>query len=717
MRPFFEKIKRNYKFGSTILLFVITFLLLAYLMPRERKFTYEFQMLHPWKEEDLTAPFDFAILKTDEELQAERDSVLAEVKMFFTFDAYISAEQLNKFKESFSDEWIAYALGKFDINTEEAYLSSRKYATLREMQDYYDVFIHSLLEKAYVKGIIELPEGDFKLTPNTDIVLIRGNIADEISLSEIYTLKSAYESIIAKIKEDVTYKNNWYYNKFKQFFEEFEIERFITPNVFYDQEASDREKNMRLNEISTKKGKIQQGELIVSNGQIITAEIFQILESLRAAYRDQQRNVNTFLVLAGKLIFVFFVLVLIYVFLYNFRRELLRDIVKTSFILFMVVLMVFVASTMVKVEQISFYIIPFAILPIILRTFFDERVAVFVHVLTTLIIGIIAPNSYQFVVLNIIAGIVAIFSLTNLYRRSRFFLSALFVIITYSITYIGILLVNEGNLSQIDYNYFKNFGINGVLILISFLLIYVFEKVFGFLSDTTLMELSDTNQPLLRKLAEVAPGTFQHCMQVASLSEEAIHRIGGNPLLVRTGALYHDIGKMYDPIYFIENQTSGINPHDSLEFEKSAEIIINHVQKGVELANKNNLPEPIIEFIKTHHGTTTVQYFYRSYIKKYPEQDVDMKSFSYPGPKPFSKEMAVLMMADAVEAASRSLTEYTQESISELVEKIITKQLDNNQFVDAPVTYKDISTVKEVFKTRLKNIYHARISYPKEAEA
>lgn len=713
MHPLYDRIKQNYKFGTTILLFVITFLILAYLMPRERKFTYNFQERRPWKEDNLTAPFDFSILKTNAELQAERDSVLAEVKPFFSFNANVASEQLNKFKDNFSRDWIAYSVKAFNISSEDEYRGSKKYAFLREMQEYYTNLLSSLLEKTYVKGIIEIPEGDSVYTPNAEIVLLRGNIADEINLSEIYTLKTAYEQIMLKINEDTEYKNNWYRNKFNKFFENYEIDRYIVPDVLFDKAASERERNQRLNEISIKKGRIQRGELIVANGQIITQDINQVLVSLKAAYDDQLRNVNTMLVLTGKLIFVFFVLVLIYVFLYNFRKELLRDVVKTAFILFMVILMVFVARTMVRVEQISFYIIPFAILPIILRTFFDERVAVFVHVFTILIIGIIAPNSYEFVVLNIIAGIVAIFSLTNLYRRSRFFLSALFVVITYSIAYVGIQLINEGNLKQINLTYFEYFGINGVLILISFLLIYIFEKLFGFLSDTTLMELSDTNQPLLRQLAEVAPGTFQHSLQVASLSEEAIHRIGGNPLMVRTGAMYHDIGKMHEPIYFIENQTTGINPHDSLEFEKSAEIIINHVQKGIEMANKSNLPQPIIDFIRTHHGTTTVQYFYRSYIKKYPELDVDIKQFTYPGPKPFSKEMAVLMMADAVEAASRSLTEYSQESISALVEKIISKQLEDNQFVDAPITYRDISMVKEVFKTRLKNIYHARISYPR----
>jgi hypothetical protein len=284
--------------------------------------------------------------------------------------------------------------------------------------------------------------------------------------------------------------------------------------------------------------------------------------------------------------------------------------------------------------------------------------------------------------------------------------------LTYSIIYFGIGLVQEGDLTQIDYKYFSWFGVNGLLILISYPLLYVFEKTFGFISDATLMELSDTNQPLLRKLAENAPGTFQHSLQVANLAEDAVYHIGGNPLLVRAGALYHDIGKMDEPLYYIENQSSTINPHDDLEFEQSARIIIDHVRKGVELAKKNKLPEPIVNFIRTHHGTNTVQYFYRSFLRKYPEAEVDVKKFSYPGPKPDSKETAIVMMADSVEAASRSLKLITESTIDKLVDSIITSQMTDEQYNDAHITFKDITTVKEVFKKRLRNIYHVRISYP-----
>jgi putative nucleotidyltransferase with HDIG domain len=377
-----------------------------------------------------------------------------------------------------------------------------------------------------------------------------------------------------------------------------------------------------------------------------------------------------------------------------------------------IVLMVLVASTTFKFNLVSIYLLPFAILPIILKTFYDSRLALFIHIITILLIGFFAPNSFEFVFLNVVAGMVAIISLTNVYRRSKLVVTSLYVIAAYSVIYLGIALVQEGNLASIEWKYFRLFGVNGILVMISYPLIYMFEKTFGFMSDATLMELSDTNQPLLRKLAEVAPGTFQHSLQVANLAEDAVFQVGGNPLLVRAGALYHDIGKMEEPLYYIENQTSSINPHDNLEFEQSARIIIDHVRKGVDLAKKNKLPEAIIDFIRTHHGTTTVQYFYRSYLRKYPEADVDVRKFSYPGPRPGSRETAIVMMADSVEAASRSLKEITENTLDKLVDSIIGNQMTEEQYNDAQITFKEITTIREVFKRRLQNIYHARISYP-----
>jgi putative nucleotidyltransferase with HDIG domain len=405
-------------------------------------------------------------------------------------------------------------------------------------------------------------------------------------------------------------------------------------------------------------------------------------------------------------------MLVLYMFLRRFRKEVLESNMRIAFILLIVLMMVIIATASLRFGLFSIYVLPFAILPIVLNTFFDSRLALFVHFITILLVGFFVPNGFEFVLLNVVAGMVAIISLTDAYRRSKLVVTAAFVILTYSVIYMGIGLVQEGDLRQIDYTYFSWFGVNGLLILISYPLIYVFEKTFGFISDATLMELSDTNQPLLRKLAENAPGTFQHSLQVANLAEEAVHHVGGNPLLVRTGALYHDIGKMDEPLYYIENQSSAINPHDNLEFEQSARIIIDHVRKGVELAKKNKLPEPIINFIRTHHGTTTVQYFYRSFLRKYPEAEVDVQKFSYPGPRPDSKETAIVMMADSVEAASRSLKSITEITIDKLVDNIITSQMTDEQYNEAQITFKDITTIKEVFKKRLQNIYHVRISYP-----
>lgn len=713
MSNIFSQVKNNYHHIGTILIFFIAFLLFALLMPRQQKFVYDFVKGTPWEHENLNAPYDFPIHKTAEEIKVEEDSALANLHLYFTFDAAILETQLNAFKQSFQKEWVDYTLVEYKLSSTEKYHENSRYAALRQLQENFDKLIYELLEKLYYSGVVELSDIDLEVKSTTEIVVLKSNIADNRVFSELYTPKSAYEHLRQQIQEELENSSSRNVSRYKSFFRDYPIEKFIVSNVFYNDVATERERAELLQQISLTKDKIQNGERIISDGEIVSAEKFQILNSLREEFELNKVNVNVVLVIVGKMIFVFISLVLLYAFLYNFRKELLDDLVKTSFILFMMLLMFATAVYTNEMSKVSFYIIPFTILPIILRTFFDERVAVFGHVLTTLLISLIAPRAYEFIVLNTFAGIVAIFSLSNLYRRSRFFISALLVVVTYSITYAGISIMHEGTLRNIQAVQFMNFGINGVMILVSFLLIYIFEKAFGFLSDTSLMELSDTNQPLLRKLAEVAPGTFQHSMQVANLSEEVIYRIGGNPLLVRTGALYHDIGKMYDPIYFIENQASGINPHDNLEYEDSAIAIINHVIKGVELAKKNKLPSAIIDFIQTHHGTTMVQYFYKSYIKKFPDLEVDQRKFTYPGPKPSSKEMAVVMMADSVEAASRSLSDYSDESISDLVEKIIKAQLKDGQFEEAPINYRDITTAKKVFKTKLKNFYHARISYPK----
>jgi cyclic-di-AMP phosphodiesterase PgpH len=713
MNAFFGYIRKNIAIIGVITVFLFTSVLIVYLLPLEGKFRYEFQKGTYWKHEDLQAPFNFPVYKTKEELVREQDSILRDFKPYFVFDEELTRKRLEEFNNDFEAGWIEYSLKKFGITSEDNYLKQKYYKENRETAELYKQMIGQWLTEVYHAGIIDLePLGKSMSSPDREILLITGNLAEEREIKNMFSPKSAFDYVNSRL----TGYNNQHKHpmviRYAEFFKSFNINFYIAVNVTLDEEKSQQAKTQLLGSISRTRGMIQEGQGIISKGEFITQEKYLILESLRVEYEKNLGAVAGHLVNIGKLILVLISLLMIFLFLLNFRKEVLYDFRRTAFILITVLLMVLAASIALKYDLISLYVIPFVILPIILRTFFDARIALFVHVITIIMVGYFAPNSYLFVFLNIFAGMVAIFSLTNLYRRSKLVFTALLVIITYSVIYSGMAIVQEGNLVNIDWKYFAWFGYNGILLLLSYPLIYIFEKTFGFLSDTTLMELSDTNQPLLRKLAEVAPGTFQHSLQVANLAEDAVHKIGGNPLLVRTGALYHDIGKMEEPFYFIENQSSGDNPHDNLDFDASAKIIIGHVAKGVEIARKYSLPEPLVDFIRTHHGTSTVQYFYKSFLKKYPDVEADVTKFTYPGPKPFTRELAIVMMADSVEAASRSLKQINDQSLDKLVEGIIHAQMMEEQFNDASITFRDITTIKEVFRKRLRTIYHARIAYP-----
>jgi putative nucleotidyltransferase with HDIG domain len=696
-------------------MFVISVVIVVYLFPHEGKFRYEFQKGKPWMHDVLIAPWDFPIYKPESEISAERDSILREFKPYFQYDSAIAVNQLNKFYENFDNQWKKYLDENFNIKgeLEETRLSDRK---LIQKHEKYLNFAINLLEFVYSKGIAGV--GDvLEMVDNEElsIVLMRGNIAEEYNYSEVFTQKSAYEYIIKEVDELVFEEEKEGDELTKEFFTDLNVNEFIEPNLFYDEETSTTVKESLVQEISITKGFVQAGERIISRGELVNSQKFTILESYKHEYEARLGySSKRYLVLIGQLILVSASILVLFLFLYNFRNAIFQNNLNISFILLLLVLFVFIANMTLRISFLNFYFIPFALIPIIIRTFYDARLALFIHILALLIIGFLAPNAFEFVFLNLFAGIVAIFSLTNIYRRGKLFSSAILIFLGYSIVYFGIAVLQEGDIRSIEWINFAWFAGNSGLILLAYPMIYVFEKTYGFLSDATLFELSDTNQPLLRELTEIAPGTFQHSLQVANLAEEAIRIIGGNPLLIRTGALYHDIGKMKKTIYFIENQREGYNPHDQLEFEKSAEIIIDHVKEGVEIAKKHNLPTQIIEFIKTHHGTTKVQYFYKSYIKKYPKELIDSHKFSYPGPKPFLKEMAVLMMADSVEASSRSLKSFNSETIDELVESIIDYQVKENQFINSPITFRHITQVKEIFKKRLSNIYHTRIEYPKE---
>ncbi|MBU8893480.1 MAG: HDIG domain-containing protein [Bacteroidales bacterium] len=706
MRQFFEYLRKNYKYIFRAFLFILTIALIVYIFPREGKFRYEFQKSRPWSHENLFAPFDFPVYKSEKQLQAERDSSLQNFSPYFKYDSTVLISESEKFLKYYSDKQVEFITLK---ESESAGFNNYRKQNFIKNSDDFKEYAGNILSIIYSDGIREINEITETLNSEEDIIILKGNLAENSTLSNVYTQKIAYEYVRNAISEYV--ESNKAKIRYSEFYENFNLYEFIVPNLFYDESTSENVKNELLNNVSLTKGMIQSGEKIISQGEIIDTHLYRILESLK--YESETRLGNGYfsqIILLGQIIFVFACILVLFLFLLNFRVEILKHTLKTVFILMLVLLIVVVSRYSIK----YLYIVPFVLVPIIIKTFYDSRLALFIHIITVLLVGFFAPNGFEFIFLNFIAGIIAIFSLTNLYRRGKLFLTAGLVILTYSFVYFGLAITQEGNFSGIEYRNFLYFGFNGSLVLLTFPLIYIFEKTFGFLSDLSLMELSDSNQKLLRSLAEKAPGTFQHSMQVANLAEEAIRKIGGNPLLVRTGALYHDIGKMNNPVYFIENQRTGFNPHDMHEFDESANIIISHVKDGVELAKKHSLPDPLIEFIRTHHGTTKVQYFYRSYIKKFPDQDVDVNLFTYPGPKPYSKEMAVLMMADSVEAASRSLTEINEEKIGNLVESIITDQMNDGQFDHVDINFKDITEIKMLFKDKLMNIYHARIKYPEK---
>ncbi len=706
MKRFIEYLKKNYKYIFRAFLFILTTALIVYVFPREGKFRYEFQKGRPWMHENLFAPFDFPIYKSEKQLGEERDSTLEYFNPYFKYDSTILITEKNKFIKNYNDKTEEFIKKKKEEGA--AFTNYREQMFRKNVADFSENAIR-IISEIYSTGILELNEVTEVLSSEDEIIILKNKLAENYSFGKLYTQKNAYEQVTNAVN---TYlEENGIKLRYIEFYRNINLYEFIVPNLFYDQVTSEKVKTEMLNNISLTKGMVQAGEKIISQGEIIDHDLFRILESLK--YESETRLGDGYfsqIILLGQIIFVFACIFVLFLFLLNFRNEILKHSLKTSFILMLVLIFVMISRFTINI----LYVVPFALIPIIIRTFYDARLALFIHIITLLLVGFLAPNGFEFVLISFIAGIVAIFSLTNVYRRSKLFLSAGLIMLTYSFVYFGLAITQEGNFSGIEYRNFLYFAINSGFVLLAYPLIYIFEKIFGFLSDLTLMELSDTNQKLLRSLAEKAPGTFQHSMQVANLAEEAIYKIGGNPLLVRTGALYHDIGKMNNPIYFIENQRTGFNPHDMHEFDESAHIIISHVKDGVELAKKHNLPDPLIEFIRTHHGTTKVQYFYRSYIKKFPDKDVDVNMFTYPGPKPYSKEMAVLMMADSVEAASRSLTDINEEKISNLVESIINDQMNEGQFDYVDMNFKDVTEVKNIFKDKLMNIYHARIKYPEK---
>ncbi|MDD3634028.1 MAG: HDIG domain-containing protein [Bacteroidales bacterium] len=695
MKKIYRFLKLHFQDIIRGLLFLVAIVAILVFLPRERKFKYEFQKGKAWMHEDLIAPFDFPIYKTDSEIIAERNAILSNVKPIFRLDSAVLIRVLPRFKTEVSDLFE-------NQNKERKNTAQIPEPIMAELQ--------KQLSFVYKKGIISNGEYfDISGKQTNSISILTGNRAFETPLSELFSTGSAIDYLQTKTAIIASK-----YPISGSFVKSIDWGNYVLANLHFDAKSTKIITQDMLANLSITKGLVYAGESIVTKGEVINQDLYQIIFSLKREHESKIGFRGSFRVLIlGQALLISMLFLMLFLFLYNFRREILSDNRKIIFILLLITIMAILSSILIKRNIINIYIIPLAIVPIFIRTFYDSRLALFIHLVTVFLVGFFVPNSFEFVFIHFIAGIIAIISLTNLYRRGKLFLSISLVYISYIAVYVGIAIIQEGSILTIDPYSFLWFAINALLLLTSYQLIYLFEKIFGFLSDTTLMELSDTNQDLLRQLAEKAPGTFQHSLQVANLAEEAIFKIGGNPLLARAGALYHDIGKMNNPYYFIENQASGFNPHQGIDYEESAEIIIKHVAEGIQIAKKHNIPEQIIDFIRTHHGTNKVQYFLRLYREKYPELKDNVSLFSYKGPKPFSRETAVLMMADAVEAASRALKTITYEAINDLVENIINYQQIEEQYSDADITFKDITVVKSAFKKKLLNIYHARIEYPK----
>ena len=657
---------------------IITVALIVWFMPRNEKQQFRYDVGKPWMYGSFIAKFDFPIYKTDETIKAEQDSAMELFQPYYNYNAKIEAQEIAKFKNDFKNG--------FD-NLPAGYLS----------------IITDRLHRLYQAGIINTPEYNNIAKDSTNMVrVVNGKRAESHQINCIYSTMSAYEMIF----------NDEILGKERHVLQRMNLTNYITANLIYDKSRSETEQNDLMSSIPIASGMVMSGQKIIDRGEIIDDYTYRVLNSLDRELQRRDANKTTITnTVIGQLLYVTILVSLFTVFLTLFRKDYFDNSRSILMLYSMITLFPIVVSEMMKHNFFSIYIIPFAIVPIFIRVFMDTRTAFIAHAVMILICAATVKYQYEFIIIQLVAGLVAIYSLRELSKRAQLFKTALFVTVSSCLVYFSLQMMQNYDLMKMDQSMYSHFAINGVLLLLAYPLMYLIERTFGFISNVTLFELSNTNKGLLRDLSEIAPGTFQHSITVGNLAAEIANRIGANSLLVRTGALYHDIGKMENPVFFTENQV-GFDPHKDLPYTESARIIISHITEGVKMADKYNLPSFIKDFILTHHGLGITKYFYIKYQNEHPEEEVDKKLFSYPGPNPFTREQALLMMADTVEAASRSLPEYTEESISGLVNRLIDDQVNCGYFTDCPITFRDISQAKLILTERLKAIYHTRISYP-----
>ena len=662
------------------LIFIVTVSIITYFMPKEGKFNYEFDINTPWKYGLLQAPFDVRIYKSDQQIQKEQDSIRTFYKPYFLMDKNVEKNMLVKFREDYNRNM------KFTLPSSD-----------------YLRYIERTLKHIYQRGVLSAQDAQFLSEDSIiQVQIVNGNIATNEEAEQLFTVKEAYEYIL---NSDTAHYN-------KRILQSCNLSNYLTSNITFDLEKSEVILQELQAMVAPAKGLVQTGQKIIDRGEIIDEHTYDILRSLEKEWEKRSESMQeihqTYM---GQIIVVSVLIICFMIYLELFRKEYYQR--KRSVLLLFALIVFFPVLLSIMVEQnlSNVYVIPLAMIPIIIGIFLDSRTAFMAHTVIILICSIFLRYPHEFIIMEIAAGMTAIYSLRELSQRSQLLRTALIVVICYALVHFAFDLMLENDLTKLNTRMYIYFVINGILLLFAYPLLFILEKTFGFTSNVTLVELSNINNKLLREMSEVAPGTFQHSLQMANLAAEAANKIGANSQLVRTGALYHDIGKMMNPAFFTENQTS-INPHKSLSYEQSAQVIISHITDGIKLAEKHQLPKVIKDFIRTHHGAGVAKYFYISYKNEHPDEEVDIEKFSYPGPNPFTKEQAILMMADAVDAASRSLPEYTEESINTLIDKIVDGQVAEGFFKECPITFKDIAMVKALFKEKLKTVYHTRITYP-----
>ncbi len=681
MKDIINLFHKNHSLIYKVFLFVITTFVIVYLFPKSGTFRYSFEKGKPWQSENLYAPFDFAIKKTTEEIDSEKQQIKLQSPIFFDVDTAVVAAVKNEYSTVFERSF-------FELPKDQTKIDLYQKGVM-------------LLDQIYQSGVLQ---NKYDYSPSQQISILVNKTQSGVKRFDSFflqtDLKSFVESNVTTLGLDA------YRQRYLALF--FDL---VKPNSQLNKSITQISLEERLSQMKLVRGRVDKQTLIISKGEVVQGDKYAVLKSLVSEYESQVwTDSNYTLVVTAYTVLVSLALLMLLLFMKKYRIEVFSNNTKVTFIFFNIVLMVFLTTLVVNYNSSYIYIVPLCILPLILKAFFDARLGLFTHVITVLLLGFVVANNYEYMFLQIIAGIVTILTVSELYKRANLFISVGQITLIYILSYFAFFVIHEGSIDSLRWETFLLFVLCGLATLFVQPLIYVYEKLFGLVSDVSLLELSDTNSKLLKELSDKAPGTFHHSLNVANLAEAAANEIGANTMLVRVGALYHDIGKMKNPTYFTENQSTGINPHDELSPKESAQLIINHVIEGIELAKKNNLPDRVIDFIRTHHGTSVVYYFHNKQIES--NQEFDAADFTYKGPNPFSKETAILMMCDSVEAASKSLKNPTSTKINSFVEAIISKQMESKQFLNANITFKEIESIKKVLKHKLANIYHLRIEYP-----